>query len=105
MIKHITYDGKQYPIRISYYVLEMVASELNLKMDDITTNITAQKDVLWYALIAGHHMAKKELTLKREDCVWILDECYLEYQRALFEFGKSIVDMQEDLMKGEDKKK
>jgi len=105
MVEFITYNGEKYPIRISYFVLEMVSKELGLGLDAIDSNIEAQKDILWYALVAGHRMAKKELTLKREDCIWILDECYLEFQKALYKFGQSIVSMQEELLKGENKKK
>jgi hypothetical protein len=106
MVEFINYQGKKYPIRISYYVLEMASKELGLGLDEVSQNISAQKDVLWYALIAGHRMSKKDLSLKREDCVWILDECYIDYQKALYKFGQSIVDMQEELLKEKaDKKK
>lgn len=106
MVEFITYQNEKYPIRISYYVLEMVSKELGLKLDEIDNNIEAQKDILWFALIAGHKIAKKELTLNREDCVWILDECYMEFQKALFKFGQSLIAMQEELLKdASDKKK
>jgi hypothetical protein len=106
MVEFITYQGKKYPIRISYYVLEMVSKELGIKLDEIDSNIEAQKDILWYALVAGHKIAKKDLSLNREECVWILDECYLEFQKALFKFGQSLIKMQEELLKeAEDKKK
>lgn len=101
MIEFITYQGKKHPIRISYYVLEMVSKECGLTLEEIDNNIEAQKDILWFALVAGHRMAKKELTLQREDSIWILDECYIEFQKALFHFGKTLIDMQEELMKEE----
>ncbi len=106
MVEFITYQKEKYPIRISYYVLEMVSKERGLKLEEIDNNIEAQKDLLWFALEAGHRIAHKELTLKREDSVWILDECYLEFQKALFKFGQSIIAMQEELLKDpKDKKK
>ena len=43
MVEFITYQGKNYPIRISYYVLEMVSKELGIKLDEIDSNIEAQK--------------------------------------------------------------
>lgn len=106
MVEFITYNGEKYPIRVSYYVMEMVQKESGLKLEDLDTNIEVQKDILWYALVAGHKMAKKELMLKREDCVWILDESYVEFQKAVLGFGQSIIDMQEEFLAEQtDKKK
>ena len=106
MVEFITYQGVKYPIRISYYVLMMAQKESGLSIDEIDNNLEMQQNILWYALIAGHKMAKKDLTLQREDCVWILDECYMEFQRAMIMFGKSIVEMQEEaLSAGGSKKK
>ncbi|MCE5346798.1 MAG: hypothetical protein LLG13_11010 [Bacteroidales bacterium] len=109
MIEYITYQGKKYPIRVSYYVIMMAQKESGLKLEQIDTNLESQQTIIWYALIAGHKMAKKELTLTREECVWILDECYIEFQKAIFQFGQSLVDMQEECLnggkEGKDKKK
>jgi len=98
MVEYITYQGEKYPIRISYYVLMMAQKETGLSLEELDTNIESQQLILWYSLVAGHKMAKKELTLKKDDAVWILDECYFEFQRALFHFGKSLVDMQEEIL-------
>ena len=105
MIEFITYQGKKYPIRISYYVLMMAQKESGLKLEELDTNLESQQSILWYALVSGAKMAKKELTLNREDCVWILDESYLEFQKALFYFGQSLVDMQEEILSESENKK
>jgi len=106
MIEFITYQGEKYPIRVSYYVLLMAQKESGLKLEELDSNLESQQIILWYALVAGHKMAKKELTLNRDDIVWILDECYIDFQKALFHFGKSLIEMQEDVNKeGNDKKK
>lgn len=98
MIEFITYQGERYPIRISYYVLLMAQKETGLKLEELDSNLESQQAILWYALEAGHRMAKKELTLKREDIVWVLDESYIEFQKAMFHFGQSIIQMQEELI-------
>jgi hypothetical protein len=105
MIEFITYKKEKHPIRISYYVLLMAQKESGLALEDIDKNFEAQQTILWYALIAGHKMADKEMTLKREDMIWVLDESYLEFQKALIGFARSIVDMQEEITKGDSKKK
>lgn len=98
MIEFITYQGEKYPIRISYYVLLMAQKETGLKLEELDSNLESQQTILWYALEAGHKIAKKELTLKREDVIWILDEAYVEFQKALFHFGQSLIEMQEELI-------
>lgn len=105
MIEYITYQGEKYPVRISYYVLMMAQKETGLKLEELDSNLESQQSILWYALEAGHRMAKKELTLKKEDIVWILDECYVEFQKALFHFGQSLVQMSEELMEESNDKK
>lgn len=110
MVEFITYKEKKYPMRVSYYVLMMAQKETGLSMDDLENNFEAQQHILWYSLIAGHKMAGKELDLPREDMVWVLDACYLDFQKAMYEFAKSLIDIQtqafkEQEAKGQPKKK
>lgn len=94
MVEFITYNGEKYPIRISYYVLMMAQKESGVELTDLEDNFEAQQHIMYYGLIAGHKMAKKELTIPREDMVWVLDQAYLEFQKAMYEFAKSLVDIQ-----------
>ena len=103
MVEFITYQGEKYPIRVSYYVLMMAQKESGVSLSELESNLESQQHILWYSLVAGHKMAKKELTLKRDDILWILDECYLDFQKAMLTFAKSLVDMQQEVL--EDKKK
>lgn len=105
MIEFITYQGERYPIRISYYVLLMAQKETGSKLEFLDSDLESQQVILWYALEAGHKMAKKELTLKREDMVWILDESYVEFQKAMFYFGQSLIEMQQELLEEANNKK
>ena len=98
MVEFITYKGEKYPIRISYYVLLMAQKESGVSLEEIDADIETQQIILWYALEAGHRMTNKELTLKREDIIWILDECYMEFQRAMLIFGQTLVAMQEEAL-------
>ncbi len=105
MVEYILYKGEKLPIRVSYYVLMMAQKESGLKLNELDTNLEAQQLILWYALIAGHKMADKELTVKKEDCVWILDESYMDFQKAMMSFAQQLVDLQQELVKEGDKKK
>lgn len=110
MIDFITYHEKQYPVRISHYVLEMTEKESKAKkqnLEELDNNeYDLQRIMLWYALVAGHHMAQQELTLTREDVIWVIDECYTDFLRILYESSQAIIKFKEELVNTtEDKKK
>jgi len=110
MVEFITYKKKKYPLRISYYVLMMAQKESGVTIDDLDSDFEAQQHILWYGLQAGAKMADTEVTLLREDMMWVLDECYLEFQKAMYSFAKSLIDIQtqafsQQEQKGEPKKK
>ena len=110
MVKFITYKKQKYPLRISYYVLMMAQKESGVSIDDLDKDFEAQQLLLWYGLIAGAKMAETEVTLKKEDMVWVLDECYIDFQKAMYGFAKSLIDVQAEAFnqqeeKGEPKKK
>ena len=105
MVEFITYKDKKYPIRMSYYVLMMAQKESGASsLDQLDKDFEAQQHILWYALVAGHKLAGKELELPREDMVWVLDACYMEFQKALFEFAKEIIQIQKDAFADQEKK-
>lgn len=103
MLKYITYKGEKYPIRVNYYVL-MMAEEAHGEIDymQLLTKFSAQKDVLWWGLEAGHKMANMELSLKREDMQWVLDESYKEFQKILIAFTKELIDMKDEVLNDSD---
>lgn len=107
MIEFITYQGEKYPVRVSYYALNMAAKETDSELESVQGALDAQPALLWYGLVSGHQAAKKELTLKKEDIEWILDECYIEFQKILLVYNKAIIDMQNEVLKDyiPDKKK
>jgi hypothetical protein len=104
MIEFITYKGEKYPIRFSHYALIMTEKETGKKTEDVQSDLKLQEILLWYSLEAGHHFVDKPLILKREDITWILDECYLDFQKALLLAGKAVIDMQKEVLE-QDKKK
>jgi len=104
MIEFITYNGKKYPIRVSYYVLMMAQKESGVGIDDLDKDFESQQHILWYSLVAGHKMAGKELDIKREDMVWVLDACYLDFQKAMYSFAKSLIDIQQEAFSPKDSK-
>jgi len=104
MVEFIEYKKKKYPIRISYYVLLMAQKEAGVDIDELEKNFEAQQLILWYALKAGHKLADQELTLDKEEMVWVLDACYLDFQKAMYGFAKSLIDIQQEAFSQQEKK-
>jgi len=102
MVDYITYEGKQLPVKISFSALNAFEKETGLTMSKIGEELHFHEVILWHALRAGHYKAKEELTIKREDVEWILDECLGQYQKI---FMDSMVRIQNDLTGNVDTKK
>lgn len=78
--KHITYNCNQYPIRISFYAFKCYVDETK-KME--ITDYADVEVLLWYALISGHKIENKQMTLKREEMYLILDESMDEFMEIV----------------------
>lgn len=107
MVEYVTIKGKKYPIRISYYALLKAQKDSGVSLDQIDSDIEAQQHLLWYALEAGHHFINEKLpdTIKKEDAMWYLDECYMEFQEAIYLFARQLVEVQSNAMAKDGKKK
>lgn len=92
MVEYITYKGKKYAFRVSYYALKKTVDELKEKGIDSSMNnilngdLSVYEPLLYYSLVSGAKAVGKELDLKREDIVDVLDECFLEFTQKLPRF-------------------
>ena len=87
MIKFITFEEKQYPIRVSYYALKMLKEELGrgLSPTDDGTDYAAYESLLFYALKKGHQKVHPELPFefKREQMEDVMDEVYFAFMKLV----------------------
>jgi hypothetical protein len=84
MIKHITYQGEKYPIRVSYYAMVKFKEQHGMSIEKLTDNdVEKWQDILFYALVAGHKVTKEEMNLEREDMIFVLDECFMEFMKLV----------------------
>jgi len=83
MVQNITYKGEKWPVRISYYAIKKFQEETGKEISEIDTSISYLETLLWYGLIAGHNAANKELTLKREEMEFILDESMNDFNEIV----------------------
>lgn len=86
LIQYITYKGERWPIRISYYAIKKFQEDTKRDIADIDKDISLLEVLLWYGLVAGHSADGKELTLKREDMEFILDESMNEFNDVIMSF-------------------
>lgn len=106
MVEYVTIKGAKRPIRISYYALLKSQKDSTTSLEKLDMDLGSQQNILWFALEAGHHFLNEPFPsdLKKEDIVWYLDECYLEFQKAIFVYVKQVIEIQEESIK-EGKKK
>jgi len=90
MVDFIEYDGTKLPFRLDYAALALASGELG-GFDKID-NMANHHIVFWYGLVAGHKFAKKELNIKREDAIWVLDTCYDKFLSAMVYYTQSLTE-------------
>jgi hypothetical protein len=90
MIRFITFEEQDYPVRVSYYALKMLKEELGrgLNPTDDGTDYDAYECLLFYALKKGHQKVtpNMEFPFKREQMEDVMDECYFEFMKIVPEF-------------------
>jgi hypothetical protein len=89
MVQYISYRGKKYPIRVSYYVLKHLKEETGKGLEAIDDqDFEVYEAVLFYALIAGNQFenGKMESPIKREEMEMVLDECFFDFIEKIPKF-------------------
>jgi len=105
MVKHIIYKEKQYPVRVSYYALKMMAAEIEaenekrkpenkVELPNATGSglqdfgFEQQESLLYHALVSGHRAVGETMTLTRNDMEDVLDEVFMDFIKMIPEFFK-----------------
>ncbi len=76
MVRHIEFQGKKYPFRVSYKALKLTRSELgrDFKSEEKAFDYEGAESLLYHALKTGAKETEEELDLKRSQMVDVLDE-------------------------------
>lgn len=93
-VKHITYQGKKLPVRVSYYALTKFKEENEgisfdkikdqIDVSDSLAVIPYYKILIWHSLVAGHHASDTELLIDREkDMDFLIDESLDQFVEVL----------------------
>lgn len=86
IVQHITYKGEKWPVRISYYCIKKFQEETKRDISEVDKDISLLEVLLWYGLVAGHSAENKQITLKREEMEFILDESMNEFNDIIMSF-------------------
>ena len=78
-IQFITYKEKQYPVRISYFVLKHLRAKTGKDIDGIIDDMAAYESLLYLALKSGAKYSGTDLDLKEEQMEDVLDECFFDF--------------------------
>lgn len=78
---HITYKGKEYPVKIGYRVMKQMKAR-GVNEDDMEANEIA----LYHALVSGHKLSDLEMPFKEEDMEDVLDDCFEDFLVLLNKF-------------------
>ena len=116
MVKYIAYQGKEYPIRVSYYALKMLKEELgrSLNVNDDGTDYQAYEILLYYALKKGHqkvHFGEPFPFVKGEpdnpmDVENVMDEVYFKFIGLVPQFfSDTMLEEEEEKMLAKSKEK
>ena len=96
MTEKITYNKKEYPVKVGYYALKHTAAEIKetqgreIKMLDIMSDdITVLEPLLFYSMVLGARLEGKTFDMKREEAEFVLDECLPEFIKIVPKFFKT----------------
>lgn len=85
-IAHIEYKGKQYPIRISYYVMKMLKAKTGKNIEELGEDMALYEDLLYYALESGAKYTGVEMKLNLDEMEDALDHCFLDFVALIPQF-------------------
>lgn len=85
-VQYLPYKGQKYPVRISYYAIKKFQQETGKSIEELDSDISLLESLLWYGLVAGAQAENSELTIKREDMEFVLDESLVEFNEMLMSF-------------------
>ena len=93
MIKYLKYQGKDYPVRVSYYALKMTQAKTGKSISDASSiPYDAYEDLLFYSLKKGHEKAEIPFELKRGEMEDFMDEVFFKFVKMIPEFFKEETD-------------
>jgi hypothetical protein len=86
MVKFINYQGKQHPVRVSYWAMKVLKETSGKRFEEIDEDVALYEPLFYAALEAGAWEMNQTLEIKKEDAVKVLDACFFEFISFIPEF-------------------
>ncbi len=98
MVKFLKYNGKDIPIRVSYYALKMLKEKLGKSLTDITDDdFDAWELLLFYSMESGYRGIEQPFPYEEpKDILNIIDEVFFEFMELLPQFFPQIEKFMKD---------
>jgi hypothetical protein len=80
MVKFVTFNKQEHPVRVSYYALSMLKEKFGKDLASIKEDeFEAYEILFFYSLESGYKITGKEFTFKQEVMKFALDQCFFEF--------------------------
>lgn len=86
MVKYVEYQGKQLPIRVSYYAMKVLKEKSGKRFEDIDQDVELYLPLFYASLQAGAWAVNQPLEIKEEDAEKVLDVCFFDFIKLIPEF-------------------
>ena len=80
---YLNYKKSKWPVRVSYYALKQYQVETGKDVSTIEDDMTNLEVLLFHSLVAGSKAENTEMTIKRDDMEFMLDECLNDFNVIL----------------------
>lgn len=104
-MSYLNYNGRKLPIRISYYAIKHFQKETGKDVGAVDDELELMEVLLYHALVAGHKAEGVGMSIEREECEMILDECLDEFVASMADFSQALAEPQPPKLKAQGKAK
>lgn len=103
MTAQISYNGKNYPLKVGFYALKHTSNELkakegrDIKMTDVLSDdISILEPLLYHSMVMGAKLEGQTLDITREDAEFVLDAVFGDFLAMIPEFFKTMYKKTEE---------
>jgi hypothetical protein len=94
MVKYLKINGKDHPIRVSYYALKMLKEKTGKSLENMeSTDFETYEILLYYALERGAKKMGIPFEFQMDQMEDVMDEVFFEFMKLIPEFFPNLEPM------------
>jgi hypothetical protein len=91
MVKFLKINGKDHPVRISYYALKMLKEKTGKSLEQMSdTDFETYEVLLYFSLEKGAQKQGIPFTFTMEDMEDVMDQVFFDFMRMVPEFFPNV---------------